>query len=58
VGATHVGVRVPPDLLAVIDAWIEERRESIAAPVDLSRPEAIRQLVVEALQKMGRYPVR
>jgi hypothetical protein len=39
VGATLIGVRVPPAGLAKLDSWIKEN-----AP-DLSRPEAIRRLV-------------
>lgn len=50
VGSTHVGVRVPPDLLADIDAFIAARRR---LGDDLSRPEALRVLAAEALVKMG-----
>ena len=39
VGATLIGVRVPPAGLAELDSWIKEN-----AP-DLSRPEAIRRLI-------------
>jgi hypothetical protein len=39
VGATLIGVRVPPAGVAELDAWIKKN-----AP-DLSRPEAIRRLV-------------
>lgn len=55
-GATHVGVRIPPDLLAAIDTWIDERRDSIP-PDDMTRPEAVRRLAAEALTAMGLYQV-
>jgi hypothetical protein len=44
VGATHVGVRLPPDQLARLDAWIA--RQPHPKP---SRPEAIRRLLHEGL---------
>lgn len=43
-------VRLQPDLLADVDAFIEDRR---AFGDDLSRPEALRVLAAEALVKMG-----
>lgn len=39
-----VMVRMPPDLLALLDAWIA------AQPKPVSRPEAIRAMVAAALQ--------
>jgi hypothetical protein len=39
-GAPQIGLRLPPDNLARVDAWIAKRKEP-----DLSRPEAIRRLV-------------
>jgi hypothetical protein len=39
VGATPVNVRLPPDDLAALDAWIDRRKET------LTRPEAIRQII-------------
>lgn len=45
VGATTVGVRVPPAELADIDNWIAEQ------PDQPSRPEAIRRLVRKALDQ-------
>lgn len=47
IGATPVTVRVPPDQLAKVDAWIE--RQPDPKP---SRPEALR-AGIEALIKMG-----
>lgn len=44
-GATTVGVRVPPAELADIDNWIAEQ------PDQPSRPEAIRRLVRKALDQ-------
>jgi len=43
VDATPITVRIPPDQLAAIDAWIEEDGARF------SRPEAIRTLVNHAL---------
>lgn len=43
VGATHIGVRVPPDLLAAVDAWI------VANDPTLTRPAAIRAILTKAL---------
>ena len=40
IDATQIGLRLPPDNLAALDAWIAQQREP-----DLSRPEAIRRLV-------------
>lgn len=45
IGATHIGVRVPPDQLASLDEWIAERREP-----SLTRPEAIRRLIEAGLK--------
>jgi hypothetical protein len=45
VGSTLVGVRLPPDELAPLDAWIAKQDD---AP---SRPEAIRRLLARALKK-------
>src|SRR5258705_13410017 len=39
-GAPQIGLRLPPDDLAAVDAWIARQKEP-----DLSRPEAIRRLV-------------
>jgi Arc/MetJ-type ribon-helix-helix transcriptional regulator len=38
-------VRIPPDQLALLDAWIEKQREH------RSRPEAIRRILERALAK-------
>jgi hypothetical protein len=43
-------VRVQPDLLAAVDAFILDR---IPYGESLSRPEAVRRLTAEALQSMG-----
>jgi hypothetical protein len=40
-GAPQIGLRLPPDDLAAVDAWIAEQK----GPELLSRPEAIRRLV-------------
>ena len=40
---TLVGVRLHPPQLAALDAWIARQ------PAELSRPEAVRQLLAEAL---------
>jgi len=48
VGATPVTVRVPPDQLTAIDAWISEH-----APEIVSRPEALRRLAADGLTRMG-----
>jgi len=40
---TPITVRLAPDQLAALDAWISQR------PTSPSRPEAIRQLVAERL---------
>lgn len=53
-GATPLSVRVPPDLLAAVDAYILER---VPYGEALTRPEAVRRLATEALQKMGLFPV-
>jgi len=52
VNATPITVRVPPDQLAALDQFIAEECPAV------SRPEGMRRLMVEALQKMGLYPVR
>jgi hypothetical protein len=44
VGAVLVGVRVPPDELALLDDWVAKQDD---AP---SRPEAIRRLLVRGLK--------
>lgn len=49
-GATPITVRIHPDLLSAIDAFIAERSEY---GENLTRPEAVRRLTAEALQKMG-----
>jgi len=43
VNATPVTVRLPPDQLAALDAWIARQAES------LSRPEAMRRLIEKGL---------
>jgi metal-responsive CopG/Arc/MetJ family transcriptional regulator len=43
-----VGVRLQPDLLAALDAHIAEKNRS------LTRPEAIRELLSDALAAVGR----
>lgn len=48
VGSTHIGVRVPPDLLADLDTFISS--EPDPKP---SRPDAIRRLLSDALIGMG-----
>lgn len=40
IDATQIGLRLPPDNLAAVDAWIATQCEQ-----NLSRPEAIRRLV-------------
>ena len=47
VNATPVTVRVPPDMLAQLDAFIAKQ------PKPVSRPEAIRAFVVAGLHLMG-----
>ncbi len=42
-GATPVTVRLPPDQLAALDAWIDEQDPKP------SRPEAIRKILQEKL---------
>jgi hypothetical protein len=39
-----IGVRVPPADVAALDAWIKKQNEA-----DLTRPEAIRRLVLTGL---------
>ena len=41
---TLIGVRMQPDELAVLDAWIARQEP------DVSRPQAIRRLVAQALK--------
>lgn len=43
-----VGVRLQPDQLAGLDAWIDAQREPKP-----SRPEAIRRMIVEVLRTKG-----
>ena len=43
VGSTPVTVRIPPDQLAAVDAWIGEQ------PDGPTRPEAVRRLVEKGL---------
>lgn len=43
-------VRVQPDLIQAVDAFILER---VSYGESLSRPEAVRRLAAEALEKMG-----
>ena len=43
VNSTFVGVRLPPDALAALDAWIARRAEPV------SRPEAIRHILAAFL---------
>ena len=57
VDSTFVGVRIPPDLLAALDRWIEEDGAMVGNP-KMGRPEALRRLAVEALQKLGLYAPR
>jgi hypothetical protein len=47
VGSINIGVRVPPDELAAVDAWIAKQ------PDKPSRPEALRRLAKNALAKGG-----
>ena len=42
-----IGVRMQPDQLAALDAWIGTQSEPV------SRPEAIRAMVAASLQLMG-----
>jgi hypothetical protein len=48
-GAPQIGLRLPPDDLAAVDAWIAKRKDP-----DLSRPEAIRRLVELGLKAKGK----
>ena len=48
VGATLIGVRMPPAALAELDAWIKKNA------LDLTRPEAIRRLVELGLKAKGK----
>jgi hypothetical protein len=43
VGSVNIGVRVPPDELAALDAWIANQ------PDKPKRPEAMRRLIQKAL---------
>ncbi|MCJ2065053.1 ribbon-helix-helix domain-containing protein [Methylobacterium sp. J-088] len=47
-GATHVGVRIPPDQLQPLDAWIYAQPEPRP-----SRPEAIRHALADWLTGQG-----
>lgn len=51
VDSEAVNVRLPRDQLAALDRFIAEEAAGV------SRPEGVRRLMVEALQKMGLYPV-
>jgi hypothetical protein len=44
VGSTPINLRLPPDQLATLDAWISRQAG------DVSRPEAVRQLLATALR--------
>ncbi|MCA3636949.1 MAG: hypothetical protein INF18_14655 [Methylobacterium sp.] len=46
VGATLVGVSFPPDLLVILDQWIEKQPEPKPG-----RPEAVRRIVKAALSE-------
>jgi len=46
-------VRLQPDLLAAVDTFIAETKAGVAAPEEITRPEAVRRLAAEALVKMG-----
>lgn len=50
VGSELIGVRVPPDQLAALDAWIAGHLAETGEP--LSRPEALRRLAAEALKAL------
>jgi hypothetical protein len=50
-GAPQIGLRLPPDDLAAVDAWIAKQKEP-----DLSRPEAIRRMVDLGLK--GKWKMR
>lgn len=54
---TPIQVRLSAVQLEALDGWIEDERAALTGD-NLSRPEAIRRLMVEALQRMGRFPVR
>ena len=43
-GAVGIHVKLPPDQLAAVDAWIARHPEA-----NISRPEAIRQILAGAL---------
>jgi hypothetical protein len=47
-GASLIGVRLPPQDLAALDAWIAAQDE------DIGRPEAIRRLVEMALESSAK----
>lgn len=49
-GAVSLHLKVLPDQLAAVDRFIAEEAPGI------SRPEAVRRLMVEALQHMGLFP--
>ena len=53
IDAVPVNVRLPPDLLVDLDAWISEQPEPKP-----SRPEAMRLLVADALVGLGMRPQR
>lgn len=47
INATPVTVRIPPDQLALLDRWIADQSEEI------SRPEAVRRLMILGTQRVG-----
>lgn len=49
---TPVMVRMQPDLLAALDRWIDEAG-AVKGKAALTRPEAVRRLAAETLQKTG-----
>jgi hypothetical protein len=54
VNATQIGLRLPPDLLKALDAWIDD--EQIEGLRDYPRPEAIRRIVTAFLRRRGYLP--
>jgi len=53
--AISIHLRAPADLVAAVDAFMAERADSGET---LTRPEAVRRLTAEALQKMGLLDIR
>lgn len=47
IGATQLAVRLPPDQLELLDRWIATQTEPV------SRPEALRRLMIAALRQAG-----